>query len=442
MKALLPALIIVLVSAFISFFLSFQAGVFILFFAAVAWWVWEHPEGGFLLFVVLAPLLPMLKITQTIGTVTLVKDIIILTLLFRVFLIPLLAKRLPYQRNVFFAPLALLLAWTGFEMLRADSLILGILRARDIALYALLYLAVLYLPHNKKIFQERLKWFSASLLVLLLLSVYQWFWAVDSAVLRFDPVREVWIPRLSSVMAHPSIFGEYLVAAASLFGVVALFTVRGRTRLLFGALGLVTIPFIFLTYSRAVWVGLAAALTAGALAIFWRLLMSHARQWLAWRLGAISLVCAVLVLVVLMRLTPVGVFVRSAFDPTYGSNEERLEFMARLIAPLSNFEALFGKGLGDVLEQNFREVDLETYDIATGAQRVVQLTKNRTLVDNQYLKSFVELGLAGLLIYGWLYWRFLKASFGLVAASDGHYRSIVGIWALAFLSAFVVQGFF
>lgn len=410
--------------------------------------MWENPENGFLLFVVIAPMFLMLKITQTISTATLMKDVIILTLFSKMILIPLFKKQLPYRRNIFMAPLVALVGWTAVEMLRADSLIMGVLRSRDIILYILLYFAILYLPANFDVMKRRLKWFLLSLIAVLVLGVYQWFFAMDSAVLRFDPVREVWIPRLSSVMAHPSIFGQYLIVGISLLG--AVFLAGGwRKKWLLGLAGVIMAFFIYLTYSRAVWMGLVTGfgLMVGVLMI--NLIKIRTDKKNIWRYAVIGSAVAVLIFVVLFRFTPVGVFIRSAFDPTYGSNEERLEFMARLVAPMSNGEAIFGAGLGDVLAQNFRTVDLKAYDIAAGSARAVQLAKNRTLVDNQYLKTFVEMGLVGLLIYGWVYWIFLKGAWKCVIGpeakkTDRKYsvKKIVGFWALGFLGAFVVQGFF
>ena len=438
-------LVAVLFGAFLSFFFSLQWGVFALLFAAVAWWAWLNPERGFLLFIVLAPILPMLKITQTIGTFTLVKDVLIVALFVRLWLVPLAQRRLPYRRNVLWWPIVALGAWTAVELLRADSLILGVLRARDIGLYALLYLAVLYLDHGPNVWRERLAWFSAGVVTLLGLAVYQWFWAIDSAILRQDPVTGAWIPRLSSVMAHPSIFGEYLVLAVVLFGVLAWKLSVWRWRLLSAALALVGTLAIYLTFSRAVWFGLVAAV--GTVAVIAAGVWLYHRGGTAKRQFGKWVITAALVAViglgVLVTATPVGVYVRSAFDPTYASNEERLLFLARLVAPMSNREAIVGLGLGDVLSQNFREVDLEVYDIAAGSARAVQLTKNRTLVDNQHLKTFVEMGIVGLVIYGWLYWQFARASVALAAREVKKTRyGVLGLWGIGFLAAFVVQGLF
>ena len=433
-------LIGVMASAFISFFISFQAGIFLLFFLIAAWWVWENPENGFLLFIVIAPMFLMLKITQTISTATLMKDVIILTLFLKMFLVPLFKKQLSYRRNIFIAPLVALVGWTAVEMIRADSLIMGVLRSRDIVLYVLLYFAVLYLPAGLGVMKRRLKWFLLSLAVVLVLGAYQWFFAVDSAVLRFDPAREVWIPRLSSVMAHPSIFGQYLIVGISLLG--AMFLAGRQRKWLLGLAGAIMAFFIYLTYSRAVWLGLIVALGLMAGVLMTNLIKTRADAKNIWRYAGIGGAVSVLILVFLFRLTPVGVFVRSAFDPTYGSNEERLIFMVRLIAPMSNSEAIFGAGLGDVLAQNFRTVDLKAYDIVAGSARSVQLTKNKTLVDNQYLKTFVEMGLVGLLIYGWLYWIYLKGAWQCAVGDSLKVKKIVGLWALGFLGAFMVQSLF
>ena len=446
------ALIAIILAAFIALFFSFQAGVFALVFTAAAFWVWHNPEKGFLFFIVLAPLLPMLKITQTIGTASLIKDVIIITLFVRLFLIPLLTKQLPYRRNILVAPIVALVAWAAIETLRADSLILGVLRARDIVLYILLYFAVLYLAHTKQTMKRRLQWFAASFLVVLALGAWQWFFAQDSAVLRFDPVREVWIPRLSSVLAHPSIFGQYLVMGTTLFAAAALFVKNMRARLLLAALAAATLPFIFLTYSRAVWIGLVAA--GGAMGLVYLIRLAKQKISKA-KLSSYALAAsaaAIILFIVALQFTPAGGYIRSIVDPTYGSNEERLTFFVRLIAPVTNTEAVVGSGLGDVLAQNFREVDLEAYDIAAGSSRAVQLTKNRTLVDNQYLKTFIEMGVIGLVLFGWLYWRVGYHAISLVLdkyktaaqfqISNFKFQNTIGLWVVGFLAAFIIQALF
>jgi hypothetical protein len=435
-------LITILASIVVALFVSLQAGFFMIVFAAIAWWVWQYPEQGFLFLIVTIPLLPMLKITHSIDTASLVKDVIIATLFLRVFAVPLLTKTLPYRRNIVVLPALLLMCWSLLQMVRADSLILGILRWRDIMLYLLLYIAVLYLPHTKEIMKTRLRWFATSVAVVLLLGVYQWFFASDSAVLRYDPVREIWIPRLSSILAHPSIFGQYIAGAATLFAALAVYARSAKVQLASAAAFLVTLPFIYLTYSRAVWMGLTAALLLMG-GVYGAYLLSRnidKKKLSAYAMSAAVPVSAIILL--LLITTPVGGFVRSIVDPTYGSNEERIEFMVRLIAPTTSGQAIVGQGLGNVTAQQFRTIDIETYDLATVSARAVQQTKDRTLVDNQYLKTFVEMGVIGLVIYGWIYFRLGKAAAVLALSAKQKTRRIIGLWAVGFLTAFIVQAFF
>ncbi|MEX0650071.1 MAG: O-antigen ligase family protein [Candidatus Andersenbacteria bacterium] len=429
------ALIITLVAAFISFFFSLQFGVFTLLFAAVAWWVWEYPEEGFLLFLVLMPILPMLKITQTIGTFSLIKDVIIITLFMRMFFIPLLAKKLEYRRNILWAPIVALVIWSTISALQADSLVLGILRLRDIVLYILLFFGVLYLRHDKKTLQQRLGWVLATFIVTLSLGAWQWFFAQDSAVLRFEPLTQNWIPRISGILAHPSIFGEYLITVQTLLVAIAV-SVRSM-KIRAGVLATVILSLIvtYATYSRGVWLGLAAALGVGGLLYLLHLAAGRLSRKKVASLATGFGVGGLLLGILLVTATPAGPLLRSIVDPTYGSNEERLEFLVRLIAPMTYAEAVFGRGLGDVLEQNFRETDLGVYDIATGASRSVQLTKDQTLVDNQYLKTFIEMGVVGLVLYGWLYWRVGSAAVRIARTQ----KPLIGLWAGAFLTAFLVQ---
>lgn len=439
-------LAVLVVGIAISFFLSLQAGIWWLFFAVLARWVWLHPLEGFTFLIIVAPVLPMLKITQSIGTVTLAKDVIIVTLLSRLYVWPLITKRLPYRRNILFVPAAVLSGWAVMAMMRADSFVLGVLRARDIILYALLYLVVLYLPFSRQALYRLFRWWLLSVGVVLVLGWYQWFVVPDSAVLRFDPSRAVWIPRLSGVMAHPSIFGQYMVGAALLV-VAIILTFRGRARMLAGFGFIALLPSIYLTYSRAVWLGLVGGLVMVML-LYGVGLLRRQTVWSLRRPLLAGLFGTVIVGVLLFRFTSIGVFVRSAVDPTYASNAERLEFLARLVAPLSNSEAIVGRGLGDVTEQNFREISVTSYEIISAQSRSVQLAKNATLVDNQYLKTFVEMGLVGLLIYAWLFWLLLRGAWQTYRTSDsnldslGDVRRVIGLWVFGFGISFMVQAIF
>jgi hypothetical protein len=433
------ALIVVLAAAVLSFFVSFQIGIFTLFFSLLAVWAWQYPVPAFWFFVVTSVLLPMFKVTQSIGAVTLLKDVLIITLFIKLFAFPLITQKLAYRRSVLIFPSIALGAWSAIAAVQSDNLLLGVLRLRDIGLYMLLYFVALYLPRKRAVLAEGATWLLATAVVVMLLGAYQWFFALDSAVLRFDPVRSIWIPRLSSTFAHPSVYGQYLIVIALV--TTAFFAVFKKPNLKWGSLLilLITLFSIYLTYSRAVWIGLVAALGAAALAYLTQ--RSRLKVTIPWLKIAISLVVLVVLAVAVVRLTAVGTFLGSAFDVTYKSNAERLVFMARLIGSTSNTEALIGHGLGDVTVQNFREIDVTTFDIASGASRTVQLAKDSTLVDNQHLKSFIELGLIGLLLQGWLYWRVWQTSWRVTRLPLPE-QKILGLVGSGFIAAFVLQGFF
>lgn len=424
--------------AVVALAVSPQMAFYLLFFAVVCWWTWEHEELAFLSFLVLAPLLPMLKTTQTLGTFTLVKDALILTLFGKVFLWPLITQRLPYRRSILLLPIICLALWGGLALVQADSLTLGVLRGRDIALYALLYFVALYLPTSKEVWQRRFVWVATGGGVLLLAGLYQWFFAPDSAVLRFDPVRNIWIPRMSSTFAHPTVFGEYLTLLTAIFGALVATVRDARVRLWALVGSLVVLPFVYLTFSRGVWLGYVG--TIGTLGLMygwqrWGGTISR-KKLTSWAVGLLG-VCLI-VLLLAFRFTPIGIFVRSAFDPTYTSNQIRLEFLARLVATTSNRQALFGHGLGDIAQKVIQNqnIDVTAFDIASGASREVQLSKDSTLVDNQYLKTFIEMGLFGILIYLWIYWRvFIE---GWKQGDAG----VFGYMPAAFVAGFAIQALF
>ncbi len=436
----------VMSAAFISLFISFEAGALSLLFMAAAWWTWQHPENGFQLLLVILPILPMFKITQTIGTITLLKDVIIITLFVRQFLWPFITQTLPYRRNALFLPIAALTTWTVFEVFQADALLLGILRARDILLYLLLYFAVLYLPHSWPLMKERARLLIYGFAITLVLSVYQWYFAFDSSVLRFDPVRQIWIPRLSSTLGHPSVFGQYLIVIFCLLAAYSTCAVSRLSKTALLLLAAATVPAIFLTYSRAVWLGLAVAAVTLAASFFLQAYYAKQKNMRKFTYAACVLVIIVIALGPLLHQLPLFDYVRSFLDPAYQSNAARLEFLARLLASQSNSDAIFGKGLGDVLQQNFRTTDLALFDVASGSSRAVQLAKNSTLVDNQYLKTWVEMGLIGLLIYLWLYWTITKSIWSLYQpeqkSTDNNLVRMSRLWMSGFLAAFIVQAFF
>ena len=428
-------LVLVASCAVVSLSLSTMLGVFMFIFAIIAWWSWDKSEASLLGLIFLAPLLPLFKVTQTLGTITLVKDIIILTLFAKYVLLPLYNQTLPYRRVVIFWPIALLAIWMALGVLRAESLVLGILRSRDIFLYIVAFFAVLFMPATKEIMQKRIIWALLGAVCVLLLGVYQWFFALDSMVLRFDPVRRIWIPRISSTLAHPTVFGEYLVLLASFFG-AGIWLLKQKWRTYSILASLLLLPFVYLTYSRAVWGGYVIALVAlSASAMF------KGRRVSAFIPSKTQLIAGVvgllLLLAVAVRFTPVGTFLSTALDPNYASNRERIEFASRLLGSTSSTELFVGRGLGDVVSDIFSDANASADDIVSGDSRSVQLAKDSTLVDNQYLKTFIELGVVGLGIYALLFWQLFKASVRLLSMSP-----LLGSAGIAFLLAFMFQALF
>ncbi|MEK7499421.1 MAG: O-antigen ligase family protein [Patescibacteria group bacterium] len=459
-----------------------EISVFALLGVLIAWWTFEYPEESFLTLIVLSPLLPLLKATQTLGNATLIKDVIIITLFLRNFAFPLLTQKLPYRRNGLFAPIVALTAWAFFEVLRAGITTLAILRLRDIVLYILLYFGVLYLPHTARRMKIRMGVFLATLVVTMLLGIFQFLHLPDSTVLRFDPARQIWIPRIASTFAHPTVFAEYLITGSMLLVGLILVIMPGLLRpakltsevgirdprrlAILNLLLLSTVILIYFTYTRAAWIGFVMGI--GAVIVVYFLPSYEGRRGgveraaddplpslktgrspsydgektrLLWLKLAVSTLICLAALFSLYRFTPVGTFLKSGFDVSYGSNADRIVFIVNLISQTSNTDAVIGKGLGNTISKTREGGDATAFDIASGESRTIQLSKDQTLVDNQYLKTFIEMGVVGIVITFWLFWRFFLASRKTLGQTD-NISQILGIFGIGFLAAFMVQALF
>lgn len=431
------------IAIFLALFMSVQLGMGAIAFALIGWWVWRYPEEGFLLLLVLSPFLPLLKVTQTLGNATLIKDVIIFALAAKTFFVPLIEKTLPYRRNILLAPMIALSTWAVIETFMAPSHTLAALRLRDIVLYMILYMGVLYLPHSKKIMRNRLLYFSASVITVIILGFIQLHSFPDSTVLRFDPVRQIWIPRMGSTFGHPTPFAEFLVTAEMLCIGYALVGYKNKKALIAMAiLFLTTLPALYYTYTRASWIALVIGIAAiGVCVLFMRMRSGKKRLTISWKYIAIAMIVLALGLGGLFRFTHIGTFLQTSFDPTYASNADRFKFIIQLIAQTSNADAIFGKGLGSSITQTNIATDVSAIDIASGASRSIQLSQDATLVDNQYLKTFIEMGVIGVVFTLWLFWRFLIASYSLGKTSS-HISRMLGIAGIGFLAAFMIQALF
>lgn len=388
------------IALFLGLFLSAQAALFFLLAAWVVAGSWRFPFPALLLLLFFAPLLPLLKATQIASLLTPLKDFVILTLFVRTTLLPMLRKQDPYRRNTLLLPLLFFGAWCLLGALRADHLVLGLLRLRDLFLYIPLLWVARSLVRNREDLRAVFTTLGLSATLVLVIVGLQFALFPDGMVLRFDPAAQTWFPRASGTLAHPNILSSYLLFIAPLaIAAAADSALRGRTRLLAGGLGLLATFAVYCTYSRSGWIALAVALVV----LF--VLMTIRRLRTLIMGGALGIF---LLAVLLFALPTSRALLRTVVDPTYRSNEERLLILAQLVADTSNTDALLGRGLGDVLGSTMRSVTISLGDIAAADVREVQIAKARTFVDNAVLKTGIELGFFGVLIVGWLGWTVLR----------------------------------
>lgn len=386
---LLALLGVGVIALFLGLFFSAQAGLLFLAATWVAVGTWRYPWPAFLLLMAIAPFLLILKATVILGPLTLLKDVVILTLLLRslrgggVFLSPILR-----------VPVLALIVWDVVAFLRADALALGLLRLRDL----LLYVALLIIVARQVTTAERRRKFFAVFLgaaaLVLALGALQWSLFPDGMVLRFDAARQVWIPRVSSVLAHPNHLGGYLVFVLSL--TAALTATRGLSQTLRLGAGLLTLAGLvatYFTYSRSAWIAVPIALVSAA--VLPRVTKTSRA------LGAVALL-TLLAGSAIFAIPRARHFVRAVANPAYQSNKTRLEIAAGSLAEVSNVGAVIGEGLGDTATLLQRTAEITVYDIVSAKDREAQVAKARTFVDNGVVKTWVEQGTVGLVIVGWV----------------------------------------
>jgi len=388
------------IALFSGLFFSAQAGIFILGGAWVVVLSWKYPKQAFWILLFFAPLLPLLKITQTLSAVTPIKDFIIVALFARVVIYPIYLKQDPYRRNNVLLSTFFLCGYALLATLRADSYVLGILRLRDILLYIPLLWIGRAIVVSRKDFNDFLKISFGGVGLVLLLALAQFVFFTDGMILRFDPSNGSWIPRVSSVLAHPNILGSYMLCLLPLLFSFALFRFKKgwKPKVVFG-MGLLGLVAVYATYSRGVWIAFAVtALAVGVLVVYQK------RQLFI----KVVLPLILIVVVSLLVIPRTRNLLRTVIDPSYASNQERIGIVASLVSEMSNTDALIGRGLGDIFESTNRNINISISDIASNNVQSVQTAKARTFVDNAVLKTWIETGLAGLLIVGWLVWNVVK----------------------------------
>lgn len=425
---------VAMLALFSALFFSAQAGLFIL---AGAWAValaWKYPKQAFWLLLFFAPILPLLKITQTLSAITPLKDFVIFALFARVVIYPIYLKQDPYRRNDVLLPIVFLCCFALLAALRADSHVLGLLRLRDI----LLYIPMLWIGRamlvSRKDFNDFLKIVFCSVGLVLLLALAQFVFFADGMVLRFDPSDFSWIPRASSVLAHPNILGSYLLCFLPLLFSFAIFKFKNgwkpKVVLLLGAFGLVA---VYGTYSRGVWIAFAGATFVFGLLIFYQ------KKALLFK---VVLPLFLIGLVSFMAIPRTRNLLRTVVDPTYASNQDRIGIVAQLVSEMSNADALLGRGLGDIFQSTNRNINISISDIASNDVQSIQAAKAQTFVDNAVIKTWIETGLAGILLVLWLAWNVVRNGWRGATAGKTSEEKYVGTALLVTTVGLLILSFF
>lgn len=428
------------IALFLALFFSAQAGLLLLAAAWVAAGTWRYPWPAFLLLIAGAPLLLLLKATVVLGPLTLLKDVVILTLFARSVREPPGSSKVSRELLV---PVLALLGWEIIAFFRADALGLGLLRLRDLALYVPMLLVVSRLVSTTERLGTLVTSWLGSAAVVLLLGFVQWQFFQDSMVLRFDPEKSVWIPRVSSVLAHPNNLGSYLLFLLPLAGALLVAPRLSYRRWLLALLVFCAgLPAAYATYSRSAWAALAVSLLVGAM-----LFVALKSPRLGERRYPPRLVVSALLLMVLagtsvFTIPTVRSLLASVVDPAYESNQTRLQIFAGSLADISNLGAVVGEGLGDTASLLQREATISIYQLAAASSREAQVAKAQTFVDNGVVKTWVEQGIVGLVLAGWVAVRLFLASLRAARqGSESEWRAI-GLASCAILVGLAVLWLF
>lgn len=176
--------------------------------------------------------------------------------------------------------------------------------------------------------------------------------------------------RVFSTIGNPNALGGYMVLMAPIAISLTLWAKNNMQRLIYGAMTLIMLYTLVMTYSRGAWIGFIAAMALYTLIT--------RNKWLA-MVGIAGLVAAPFVAGgVVERLT-------LAFTPEYwnkASEGGRVEFWGRALSIFKAYPIL-GTGIGTVGDS-----------VATR-----QGVPGATWIDNQYFKLMAEIGIVGTLAY-------------------------------------------
>lgn len=257
---------------------------------------------------------------------------------------------------------------------------------------------------------------------------------MDGTVLRFDPSSSSWIPRASSVLAHPNNLGSLLIIMLPIVFAYVWRKFEFSRERIFIILTAITGTIIgYSTYSRSVWVAFITAMLA--------LILISSRQ--KRKIPAKYFIFGIVIIAVGTVVFPrAGSLLRTITDPTYGSNAERLEILTGLVASSTNTSALIGRGLGDIYQGTGREINISLSDIVSADAQGVRTAKDRTFVDNAIIKTWTEMGLAGLMIVFYLLWCVLRLTWSTAITGDNDEKNVFAAGLFSATIGLVVMSFF
>lgn len=272
--------------------------------------------------------------------------------------------------------------------------------------YFFLFISTLAIAQNKKEAQKML-----TLLVLgAIVPILVGFWQLINGIGWYDSSIRSY--RIFGTMIHPATFSFFLLVTLPISYALAKLEKNKIIKTLYLSLSLVFVFLIFATMTRSAWIAflfmaLVYAITKNKKAIVWLLLGFMA---------------------VYVFIPAVNQRVNDIFDPKYNSSfKTRLNILTTTLPAFEN-HPLIGSGFG-----TFEVVNLKYNDEARFYESL--------LAHNDYLKTLIEQGLIGLVLYLILLFSTLKYFYNLQKNTNSeeikiHSYSLFILW----LGAMVIAG--
>ncbi len=423
---------------FIFSFFSMKGGILFLLLTSLVYLAYKKPWLSFLLILASAPFFPIFKNIAFIPGLTLSKDCLIATLFFFIVLVPFFKSPKTFWQKFsphpLFWPLIFLFIWLFITLIRADILPLGVLRLREILLYMAFFFITLFLVKREEQKKEIFSTLIFSSIPINILAIFQFFFFPEGLVRRFDPIAQIWINRVSSTLAHPVIFSEYLIFIFILLAAYFIYVKKWRIPILLYSFFIFVL--IYFTYARSAWLAMMFLFLLGGIFLFKKI-------WRRYKIITGGVILLFLFFVsFIFGFTKAGIYAKFFVSPQYLSNLERIVIAVNILSQGNTRTDLLGHGLGDVLEQQERTTGLSLRDLAALDTERVRREKAKTFVDNQHLKTFAEMGIVGLGIYFWLYTVIIIFVYRKFKKEKEVFSKIFSFVLLLFVPLFILQGIF